>query len=94
MMSPCVSDLLSYCELRSHNEEDALFSHDHILPLPLLVLRATTMLYFNNKDVDSLRNKIATTATTVYTSASRVLLQSIQLLSSNATTADMEVIAL
>lgn len=94
LMIPCVPDLLSYCELRSHNEEDALFSHDHILPLPLLVLRATTMLYFNNKDGESLQNKIATTATTVYTSASRVLLQSIQLLSSNATTADMEVIAL
>ena len=96
MMQSVTSDMLSYCEMKCFKVEDALFTHDDILPLPLLTLRETSMLYLGDhagpfptptpyKNVKNI---------SLHTSVRRVLIRAIEHLQSKETTAEMEVISL
>ena len=99
-MAGSVSDMLSYCEMRSYEEEDVVLEHAHVLPLPILTIRETIDLYLGNVgNVSGGSGGMQTTTTLnlsspVHESGKRVLQQTIHHLQLDTTTADLEVVAL
>ena len=96
LFATAMNDMLSYCEMKCHSVEEAIFSHDGTLPLPLLAVRETALLYlapFKASSFSSSSNVYNSSLNCVHSSLHRVLVQSISNLNNN-TTADMEVVAM